>query len=80
MNMQIVEITLKLPYEDRGQVLSKLYGKLKGRIRDVHFLPPSTTGLSEVKLELLVSDAQKLVKELKETIKKGKVSVKVLSA
>ncbi|NJF24999.1 hypothetical protein E3E29_04890 [Thermococcus sp. Bubb.Bath] len=78
--MQIVEITLKLPYEDRGQVLSKLYGKLKGRVRDVHFLPPSATGLSEVKLELLVSDAHKLIKELKETIKKGKVSVKVLSA
>jgi hypothetical protein len=78
--MQIVEITLKLPYDERGQVLSKLYRKLKGKIKDVHFLPPSATGFSEVKLELLVSDAQRLVKELKETIKKGKVSVKIISA
>jgi len=77
--MQIVEITLKLPYEERGQVLSRLYGKLKGKIRDVHFIPPSATGLSEVRLELLVSDAQRLMKDLRETVKKGKISVKVLS-
>jgi translation elongation factor EF-1beta len=76
--MQIVEVTLKLPYEERGKILSKIYEKVKGKIRDVHFLPPSASGLSEIKLEVVVSDAQKLIKELKESIKKGKISIKVL--
>ncbi len=78
--MKIVEITLKLPYEERGQILGRIYGKIRGRIQDVHLLPPSVTGLSEIKLRVLVSDVQELVKELKETIKNGKVSVRVISA
>lgn len=78
--MQIVEVTLKLPYEERGQVLSQIYEKVKGKIRDIHFFPPSASGLSEIKLELVASDAQRLIKELKESIKKGKISAKVLSA
>jgi hypothetical protein len=80
MVMQIVEITLKLPYEERGKILSKIYEKVRGRIRDVHFFPPSSSGLSEITLELVVNDVQRLVKELKESIKNGKISVKVLSA
>ncbi|ASJ00409.1 hypothetical protein A3K92_02370 [Thermococcus gorgonarius] len=78
--MQIVEINLSLPYESRGKILKSILERVRGKVRDVHFFPPNAKGLSEVRLELLVSDAQRLIKELKGTIKNGKISVKVLSA
>ncbi|ASI98980.1 hypothetical protein [Thermococcus celer] len=77
--MQIVELNLKLPYEGRGKILSRLYEKVRGRIRDVHFSPPTPEGISEVRMEIVEEDAPKLLSELKKIIKNGKVSFRVLS-
>ncbi len=77
--MQIVEIDINLPYEGRGKILKSILERAKGRVRDIHFFPPNAEGLSEVRLELLVSDAQRLIKELRKTIKNGKISFKVFS-
>lgn len=76
--MQIVEIDIKLPYKERGAILSKIVSKFGGRIRDIHFHPPDINGLSEVKIEIL-SEGTKTLTELKKLIKKGKVSFRVLS-
>ncbi len=75
--MKILEIRMRLPYKERGSVLGRLLFKIGGRIRDIHFLPPSVTGTSEVRIE--VFGGKELVKELKALIKNGKVSFRVLS-
>jgi hypothetical protein len=76
--MQIVEIDLKLPYKERGSVLSKIVSRFGGRIRDIHFHPPDANGLSEVRIEVL-SEGTKAISELKKVIKNGKVSFRILS-
>jgi len=75
--MQILEVDIKLPYRERGSVLSRLLSKVSGRIRDIHFLPPDATGMSEVRLELV--GGRELVQELKRIVKNGKLSFRVLS-
>lgn len=76
--MRIVELNIKLPYEKRGRILSKLCEKVRGKIKDIHFLPPTVTGVSEVKMEVEVENAQKLVGELRRLLKEGKITFKVL--
>ncbi|WP_237705094.1 hypothetical protein [Thermococcus zilligii] len=78
MSMQVVEIDLSLPYDGRGKILKSILEKAGGKVRDVHFFPPNAKGLSKVRLELIVSDAQRLVKEL-ESIKNAKIKFKILS-
>ncbi|NPA47944.1 MAG: hypothetical protein GXO14_04810 [Thermococci archaeon] len=75
--MKILEIRMRLPYREKGSVLSRLLSKISGRIEDVHFLPPTVTGISEVRIE--VAGGRELIKELKTLIKNGKVSFRVLS-
>ena len=75
--MQILEVDIKLPYRERGSVLSRLLSRVSGRIRDIHFLPPDATGMSEVRLELV--GGRELVQELKRIVKNGKLSFRVLS-
>ncbi|EEB73122.1 hypothetical protein [Thermococcus sp. AM4] len=75
--MQILEVDIKLPYRERGSVLSRLLSRVSGRIRDIHFLPPDATGMSEVRLELV--GGRELVQELKGIVKNGKLSFRVLS-
>ena len=76
--MRIVELDIKLPYEKRGKILSKLCEKVRGKIKDIHFLPPTTTGISEIRMEVEVENAQKLVRELRRILKEGKITFKVL--
>ncbi|WP_297550877.1 hypothetical protein [Thermococcus sp.] len=75
--MQILEVNIKLPYRERGVVLGRLLSKISGRVRDIHFLPPDATGMSEVRMELV--GGKGLIKELKRVVKNGKVSFRVLS-
>ncbi|ASJ07483.1 hypothetical protein [Thermococcus pacificus] len=77
--MQIVELDIKLPYEGRGKILSRLYSKVRGKIRDIHFLPPTSNGISEIRMEIVEDDAPKLLSELKKIIKNGRITFKVLS-
>ncbi|ASJ02491.1 hypothetical protein A3L09_04090 [Thermococcus profundus] len=77
--MQIVELDIKLPYEGRGKILGRLYGKVRGRIRDIHFFPPDVRGISEIRMEVIEEDASKLLSELKKIVGNGKVTSKVLS-
>ncbi|ASJ11013.1 hypothetical protein A3L12_06705 [Thermococcus sp. P6] len=77
--MQIVELDIKLPYENRGQVLSRIYEKVRGRIRDLHFFPPTAEGLSEIRMEVLEEDTSRLLSELSKVIKNGRVTLRVLS-
>lgn len=75
--MQILEVDIRLPYREKGSVLRRLLSKVGGRIRDIHFLPPDATGMSEVRME--VFGGKELAQELKKIIKKGKLSFRVLS-
>ncbi|WP_297469503.1 hypothetical protein [Thermococcus sp.] len=75
--MQILEVNIKLPYRERGDVLGRLLSKISGRVRDIHFLPPDATGMSEVRMELV--GGKDLIKELKRVVKNGKVSFRILS-
>ncbi|RLF77658.1 hypothetical protein DRN43_02625 [Thermococci archaeon] len=77
--MRIVELDIKLPYEKRGKILSKLCEKVRGKIKDIHFLPPTATGISEIKMEIEVENAQNLVGELRRLLKEGKITFKVLT-
>lgn len=77
--MKIVELDIKLPYERRGEILSKICTKVKGKIKDIHFLPPTQRGISEIRMELGVEDAQKLLSELRKIVKDGKIAFKVLT-
>jgi len=75
--MQILEVNMRLPYKERGSVLGRLLSKVSGRIRDIHFLPPDATGMSEVRMELV--GGRELIRELRKIVKNGKLSFKVLS-
>ncbi|NJE41704.1 hypothetical protein [Thermococcus sp. GR6] len=77
--MQIVELDIKLPYEGRGKILGRLYEKIRGKIRDIHFFPPDAEGISEIKMEIVEDDALRLLAELRKIIKKGTITFKVLS-
>ena len=77
--MQIVEVEIKLPYRDKGATLSKILDKVRGRIRDIHFLPPDATGISEVRMEVLEDNPRSLLGELRKLIKNGKFSLRVFS-
>ncbi|NJE01299.1 hypothetical protein [Thermococcus sp. JdF3] len=77
--MQIVELDIKLPYEGRGKILSRLYGTVRGRIRDIHFFPPDAEGMSEIKMEVVEDNAPKLLSDLKKIVRGGKITFKVLS-
>ncbi|AIU70759.1 hypothetical protein TEU_10665 [Thermococcus eurythermalis] len=75
--MQILEVDLKIPYRERGNILGRLLSKVSGRIRDIHFHPPDARGMSEIKMELV--GGIDLAQELKKLVKEGKISFKVLS-
>ncbi len=77
--MQIVELDIKLPYKGRGKVLGHLYERVKGKIRDIHFFPPTTEGISEIRMEIAEENPKNLLPELKKIIKNGKITFKVLS-
>jgi len=77
--MQIVELDIKLPYENRGRVLSRIYEKVRGRIRDLHFFPPTAEGFSEIRMEVLEEDTSRLLSELSRVIKNGRVTLRVFS-
>ncbi len=77
--MKIVELDMKLPYKGRGAVLARLYGRIRGRIRDIHFLPPNAEGVSEVRVEIVEDNPAGLLSELKKIIKNGKISFRILS-
>jgi hypothetical protein len=77
--MKIVELKMRLPYSNRGEVLRKIYSRVSGKIRDVHFLPPSSEGFSEIRMEIVENNPEGLLADLKRTIKNGKISFKVLS-
>jgi len=77
--MQIVEVEIKLPYREKGAILSRIIDKVRGRIKDIHFLPPDATGMSEIRMEVLENNPRSLLGELRKMIKKGKLSFRVLS-
>ncbi|WP_317450603.1 hypothetical protein [Thermococcus henrietii] len=77
MGMQILEVNMRLPYRERGNVLGRLLSKVSGRIRDIHFLPPDATGMSEVRMELV--GGKELIQEFRKIVKDGRLSFKVLS-
>ncbi len=75
--MKILEVEIKLPYKNRGPLMTRLLSRLSDRIRDLHLLPPNATGMSELRMELV--GGKEIIKELKEMIKNGKISFRVLS-
>ncbi len=75
--MKTVELEMKLPYREKGTVLSKILQEIRGRIRAVHFLPPDHRGISEVKLEILENDPESLRKKLRKMIKNGGFSLRI---
>jgi len=77
--MKIVELDIKIPYKGRGAILSRLYEKIRGKIRDIHFLPPTADGLSEIRMEIVEENPSGLLSELKKIVKDGKISFRVLS-
>ncbi|AHF80477.1 hypothetical protein [Thermococcus paralvinellae] len=77
--MKIVELDIKLPYDKRGKILSKLCDRVRGKIKDIHFFPPTASGISEIKMKVETENVQKLLQDLKRIIKEGKISFKVLS-
>ena len=77
--MKIVELDIKIPYKGRGAILSRLYEKIRGKIRDIHFLPPTADGLSEIRMEIVEENPSGLLSELRKIIKDGKISFRVLS-
>ena len=74
--MKTVELEMRLPYREKGTVLSRILKEVKGRIKAVHFLPPDHRGISEVKLELSESDPESLREKLKKMIKNGGFSLR----
>jgi len=77
--MKIVELDIKLPYEKRGKVLIKILNMVRGRLKDIHFLPPTSKGVSEIRMEVAEENVQKLLADIKKIVREGKVSFKVLS-
>ncbi|HIH73654.1 MAG: Uncharacterized protein XD43_1101 [Thermococcales archaeon 44_46] len=77
--MKIIELDIKLPYDARGKVLSKILSEVRGKIKDIHFLPPTCKGVSEIRMEVAEENVQKLLEDLKKIIKDGKISFKILS-
>jgi len=77
--MKIVEVKIKLPYQEKGAILSRILSRVRGRIKDIHFLPPDATGMSEIRMEVLENNPRSLLGELKRMIKDGKISFRVLS-
>ena len=77
--MKIVEVEIKLPYREKGAILSRILSRVRGRIKDIHFLPPDATGMSEIRMEVLENNPRSLLGELKRMIKNGKISFRVLS-
>ncbi|WP_251947852.1 hypothetical protein [Thermococcus argininiproducens] len=77
--MKIVEIDIKMPYEKRGKILTKVLGKLRGKIKDIHFLPPTSKGISEIRIEVTEENVPELLTHLKNMVKEGKITFKVLS-
>jgi len=77
--MKIVELDIRVPYKGRGAVLARLYDKIRGKIRDIHFLPPTADGVSEIRMEIVEENPTGLLSELKKIIKNGKISFRVLS-
>ncbi|EHR77744.1 hypothetical protein OCC_02722 [Thermococcus litoralis DSM 5473] len=77
--MKIVELDIKLPYEKRGKILSKILSEVRGKIKDIHFLPPTSKGISEIRMEVAEENVQKLLEDIKKIVRDGKISFKVLS-
>ena len=77
--MKIVELDIRVPYKGRGAVLARLYDKIRGKIRDIHFLPPTADGVSEIRMEIVEENPTGLLSELKKIVKNGKISFRVLS-
>ena len=77
--MKIIELDIKLPYNKRGKILGELCNMVRGRIKDIHFLPPTAMGISEIRMEVEVDNTQKLIADLKSIIEDGKVNFKVLT-
>ncbi len=77
--MQIVEVEIKLPYREKGTILSRILGKVRGKIRDIHFHPPDAMGMSEVRMEVIDENPTSLLGELKKLVRNGKFSFRVFS-
>ncbi|HIP89332.1 MAG TPA: hypothetical protein EYH24_05260 [Thermococcus paralvinellae] len=77
--MKIVELDIKLPYDRRGKILSKLCDRVRGKIRDIHLFPPTVSGISEIKRKVETENVQKLLHDIRMIIKEGKVTLKILA-
>ena len=77
--MQIVELNIKLPYKGRGKILSRLYSNVRGKIRDVHFFPPTAEGISEIRMEIVEDNVPRLLSELRKIVKNGRITFRILS-
>ncbi len=77
--MQIVEVGIKLPYREKGIILSRILGEIRGRIKDIHFLPPDSAGMSEIRIEVVENNPHPLLGKLRKMIKNGKLSFRILS-
>ncbi|WP_456366864.1 hypothetical protein [Thermococcus sp.] len=65
MVMEIIELDVTLPYEGRGTLLREIMKRLQGRIRDIHFFPPDSMGLSRVRMEVLADEIPKGIERLR---------------
>lgn len=77
--MEIIELDIKIPYEHRGDILRRIYPKVRGKIKDIHFLPPTSRGISEIKMELKVENVQRFIEDLHKIVKSGRIAFKVLT-
>jgi len=77
--MKIVELDIRVPYESRGRILRRILSKVRGRIRDIHFFPPDSRGISEVRMEVAEDNPNSLLTELKKLLKGGGIAFRVFT-
>ena len=77
--MKIVELDIRVPYESRGRILRHILSKVRGRIRDIHFFPPDSRGISEVRMEVIEENPSPLLAELKRLLKGGGITFRVFT-
>jgi len=63
--MEIIELDVTLPYEGRGALLREIMKRIHGRIRDIHFFPPDSMGVSRVRMEVLADRVPKGIERLR---------------
>ncbi|MFA4647494.1 hypothetical protein P8X24_09640 [Pyrococcus kukulkanii] len=68
--MEIMTISLKVPFDKKGLLLKKLADVIEGKIRKAKLLPPDKFGYNEIIINLETKNPRKVIVEIS---KVGKV-------